>query len=386
MAGGFDPGGKIGARGAVGVADETKFDEVVGAEGAAQLGDELGREAVLAQPKGVAESLAEGAELGFLRAGEGRFFHVEKTHDRRARGCKPAPGLRAQGCWSVEAVKRQLAPRAGGEGAEIKRAEARAVEGEDFVALTGEHTANLMVATLREGEFGLTGGDEAERGGSAGRGFVGEDQRAGGKECGHLGGAGGRDVGGESGAVEFGDFVLRGSEAVDEGALIGEENQAGSVLIKAADARDDGIAALPTRREEAVDIGPFAEFVGADEAEGFVEQEQEAVGVVERLAPDADIGGVGFLAGAVGGLAAHGDGPGVDPIAGFAAGAVAEIGKELVEAAHGSRLGGGGAEGNSEERDREGRELRRWEELRKGSDGARERQKRTGRWAAKSVT
>ncbi len=86
MAGGFDLGGKTGARGAVGVADEAKLDEIVGAESAAQLGDELRGEAVLAEPEGVAEGLAEGAELGFLRAGEGRVFHVGKTHDRRGGG------------------------------------------------------------------------------------------------------------------------------------------------------------------------------------------------------------------------------------------------------------------------------------------------------------
>jgi hypothetical protein len=35
---------------------------------------------------------------------------------------------------------------------------------------------------------------------------------------------------------------------VDELALIGEENEARSVLIETTDARDDGIAALPTAR------------------------------------------------------------------------------------------------------------------------------------------
>lgn len=66
-----------------------------------------------------------------------------------------------------------------------------------------------------------------------------------------------------------------------------------------------------------------------------MEEENEAVGVVERFAFDADIGGVGFLGGAVGGLAAHGDRAGIDPVAGFAAGAVTKVGEELVESAHG---------------------------------------------------
>jgi hypothetical protein len=55
--------------------------------------------------------------------------------------------------------------------------------------------------------------------------------------------------------------------------LIGEENEARSVLIETTDARDDGIAALPTGRQQAVNVGPFSEFVRADEAERFMEQE-----------------------------------------------------------------------------------------------------------------
>lgn len=65
--------------------------------------------------------------------------------------------------------------------------------------------------------------------------------------------------------------MLRRSESVDELALIGEENEARSVLIETTDARDDGIAALPTGRQQAVNVGPFSEFVRADEAERFME-------------------------------------------------------------------------------------------------------------------
>ena len=75
-------------------------------------------------------------------------------------------------------------------------------------------------------------------------------------------------------------FVLRRSEPVDELALVGEENEARSVFIEATDAGDDRIAALPACREQAVNVGPFAEFVGADEAEGFMEQEQKPVGMI----------------------------------------------------------------------------------------------------------
>jgi hypothetical protein len=40
------------------------------------------------------------------------------------------------------------------------------------------------------------------------------------------------------------------------------------------------------------------------------------------------------LAGSVGGFAADGEAAGVDPVTGFPAAAVAEVGEELVEAAH----------------------------------------------------
>jgi hypothetical protein len=127
---------------------------------------------------------------------------------------------------------------------------------------------------------------------------------------------------------------------MDERALIGEQNEAGGVFIEAADARDDGIAALPARWEQAVNVGSFAEFVGADEAEGFVEEENDAVRMIEGFALDEDIGGVGFLRRAVGRLATDDDRAGIDPVAGFATGAVTQVCEELVEAAHDSKCWG----------------------------------------------
>lgn len=89
VAGGLDFGRERGAGGAVGVAHETELDEIVAAKGAAQLGDECRCEAVFADLEGGVEFLAEGAELGFLCAGERQGFHVGETHDRHGAGCKP---------------------------------------------------------------------------------------------------------------------------------------------------------------------------------------------------------------------------------------------------------------------------------------------------------
>jgi hypothetical protein len=65
--------------------------------------------------------------------------------------------------------------------------------------------------------------------------------------------------------------------------------------------------------------------------------------VIKRLTFDEHIGGVGLLGRTVGGLAADGDRAGVDPIAGFTAGAVTEVGEELVETAHDSKRWGAAA-------------------------------------------
>jgi hypothetical protein len=255
-----------------------------------------------------------------------------------------------------------LAGREVGEG---EVAEGGAVEGEDFAALAGEHAADLMVAAFGEGELGGTGIEDTELGGKAGIFFAGEEERAAGEEFDEAG----WHVAGERGAVEFGDFVLGRGEAVDEGALVGEEEEAAGVFVEAADAGDLGIAGAPAGREEAVDVGAFAFVVGADEAEGFVEEEKEFVGVVGGLAVDEDIGGVGLGAEIGDDFSLHGDAAGFDPVAGFAAGAVAEVGEELVEAAHVERVKG---EGGGVKAWRGGKERRGWGfnlELRKAGKG-----------------
>ena len=67
-----------------------------------------------------------------------------------------------------------------------------------------------------------------------------------------------------------------------------------------------------------------------------MQEQQQAVGVVERLAVHAYVGRCNLLRDISGGLAPDRDAAGCYPVAGFAARAVAEIGKKLVETAHGT--------------------------------------------------
>lgn len=223
---------------------------------------------------------------------------------------------------------------AGGEVAEGEVAESDAVEGEDGGAGGGEHAADLVVFALGENEVGGAGGGriKVELGGGAGGVFSVEDERAGGEK--------GDEVGGESavggGAVELGDFVFGRGVFVDELGLVGEQDQAGGVFIEASDGGDLRVAGPPAFGEEVVNARAFAFVVGADESEGFVEEEKEAVGMVEGFAVDEDVGGEGFGGRIADGSAADGDGVFFEVVAGLAAGAVAEVGEELVEAAHGS--------------------------------------------------
>ena len=169
-----------------------------------------------------------------------------------------------------EVIQGELAVVARSEVFEGEVAEGGAVEGEDFAALAGEHAADLVVASLGEDEFGGGWIQDTELGGEAGGFLAGEEEGAAGEEFSESGGHGAV----EGGAVELGDFVFWRREAVDESALVGEEEEAGGVFVEAADAGDLGIAGAPAGREEAVDVGAFAFVVGADEAEGFVEEKE----------------------------------------------------------------------------------------------------------------
>jgi hypothetical protein len=121
---------------------------------------------------------------------------------------------------------------------------------------------------------------------------------------------------------------------MDEGGLIGKEQQTAGVFIEATDAGDLRIARAPTGREETVDVGAFAFVVGTDQAEGLVEKQEKTVGMIERLTLDEDIGRRDLGTRIVGDFTAHGDAAGVDPVARLAARTVAKIGEELIETTH----------------------------------------------------
>ena len=121
--------GECGTSSAVRVANKAQFNEIVGPEGATELGEKSGREALFADFNGRFEFLAEAAELGFLRAGEGKVFHVRKTHDRLGRRCKPDDlGFGSAGpVGRIKKIERQHLPLTKRERAEVERAEVRAM-------------------------------------------------------------------------------------------------------------------------------------------------------------------------------------------------------------------------------------------------------------------
>ena len=122
---------------------------------------------------------------------------------------------------------------------------------------------------------------------------------------------------------------------MDECALVGKQEETAGVLVESSDGGDLRIARAPTRWQEVVHAWAFALVVGADEAGGLVQEEEQAERVIGGFTIDAYVGRVGFEAGVVGRLAADGHAPGVNPRAGLAAGTIAEVGKDLVETTHG---------------------------------------------------
>lgn len=81
----------------------------------------------------------------------------------------------------LRSSKIEIFPFAFGEVVEGVGAEAGAVEGFDVVALAGEHAADLVVATFREGEGGASGPGDFEVGGETRLGFAAEDEVAAGE-------------------------------------------------------------------------------------------------------------------------------------------------------------------------------------------------------------
>lgn len=320
-------------------AEEAKFHELVGTEEFLEFGEESGGESAFAELERGRERLSAAAEMRALGAGERKFVHRRK----RVQGRREDRRSAARRGRAVEGAERQFAPLAGREIVEREIAEMGAVQRDDGGADGGEHAADLVIAAFGERELGFARREEFQVRGGARLVFALELERAGGKERNQIFGY----IAVERGAIDLGDFVLGRSKPVDERRLVGEQEEPAGILVEPADAGDLRIAPTPAGGEQRVDVGALAFVVRADESERFVEEQEEPVGMIERFAIDADVGGVSFLGNVAGGFVADRDGAGGDPVAGFAAGAVAEAGEKLVEAAHergtmGAKYGGGG--------------------------------------------
>lgn len=171
-----------------------------------------------------------------------------------------------------------------------------------MVPRCGEHALDLVVFPLGEDDFDFVFADEAGAFGGQRLGFVGEFYAAG--QLGDEGGGGGVCGGGDVGFV---DVALGGALGVDEGAVIGEEEQAGGVVVEAADglqaAFGEGVG------EEGEYAGVVAGFAAAFDAGGFVQRQVEAGVVGPGNAVDGEgeaFGGEVFLP-VGGGVAVDGD-------------------------------------------------------------------------------
>ena len=125
---------------------------------------------------------------------------------------------------------------------------------------------------------------------------------------------------------------------MDELRLVGQQQEPARVLVESSHAGHDRVAAAPAFREQGVDVRALAFFVRTDQPERLVQQEEQPLGMIGRLAVDPDIGRRGLLGNGGSRFAPHRNAPGVDPVARLAAGAVAEIGEQLIETAHGRSL------------------------------------------------
>jgi hypothetical protein len=202
-------------------------------------------------------------------------------------------------------------------------------------ALTGEHAADLVVAAFAENEGGAAGAGDVEFCGQAGRGLAAKHDFASGKNVNESG----VEVPIHGDRVGFFEVGFGRGETVEERSIVGDQQKAAGILVEAADAGGGWFAILPAIREQIVNGGAFCLAVGAGVAHGFVQHDEETLGSLQGLAVDGDGGGVGLLVNPGGGDALDGDAAFADPGGGLAAGAVAERGKNLVEAAHGGRGG-----------------------------------------------
>ncbi len=228
-------------------------------------------------------------------------------------------------------LQRQGFPLTGGEVGEVVGAELGAVEGGDFVALAGKHAAHLVVATFGEAESGGGGAGEGQLGREAGLGLAAEQDGAAGKH----GDERGVELAVHGDLVDFFEIGLGRGVAMNERAEVGDEDEAAGFFVEPTDAGDGGMAVEPLLGQQFVDVAAFGLTMGAAVADRFVEHDEQAVRGFQRLLIKGDVEGIGFLIGPSGEYAVEVDAAFADVSGDVTAGAVAERGEELVEAAHG---------------------------------------------------
>jgi hypothetical protein len=83
-------------------------------------------------------------------------------------------------------------------------------------------------------------------------------------------------------------MMARGSEAVEECSIIGEQKQSARLFVKPSDRGDFGIAQSPSRREEIIDEFPFSFIVATDQTCGLVHQNHHSRGGIEGFVIKTD--------------------------------------------------------------------------------------------------
>lgn len=206
----------------------------------------------------------------------------------------------------------------------------RTMQGHDLVALTGEHSSRLMVAALGQNQLRGSWINDTQLGGLTGIFLSRQNQGAARKNRNER--VGQRVV--HRRAVDLWYLVLGGGEAVNQSGLVREQEQSTRLLIQTPDTGDLRIALQPTLGEEAVDIGAFTFLVRADQAKRLVQQEEKAFRMIERFTVDAYGLGRRSDPRVIGNFPVHRETVGLDPGAGFAARAVAEVGQPLIQSTH----------------------------------------------------
>src|SRR6185503_4293963 len=225
--------------------------------------------------------------------------------------------------------QRKQSPLARFQPAQLECAEAASVQTSDVDPLGCEHTFHLVIAALDEFHAGLAGAHDFKLRRETGLGFAVQQQRAGSEE---------RDkfrpqVGIDGDLVDLRYLMSGRSPALDESAVIGQEQQSSCVAVEPADAGDRRTPPRPASRQSLIDRWPIPAVVGTDKAGGLMEQCEQAIGRFDGLAIDQDFDGQRLDVGLGDGRAANEHATCPNPGCRFTAAAIAVAGENLIQAA-----------------------------------------------------